>query len=907
MEYKSGNLYKLGGVGIFKYRKKYWFVLTRTHLQYYNSSEKLSNPIENLQLTDIKAITLIQKDAGQFQSTIGFQLEAAGNIKFVLHGESISIIADWVVKIDGLVHSDDLSESFLDEADRKQLLKILYKNNIKGGIIKTSLSDEEWNYSAIGTLSTDSTLSDEKIDYHWDGEWLKSSTSNQTLGWGRFNGVYLDWYQKDSVKPDIKYFWDEPEKEYTTTRKEFTFKWTRHFLASKYSTGEWIVEGHVPQPVVMFLQLIQYKRNPQSQNNPFNLINGSSSDITSSAGAGSPSSSIGSQNNILHSSSSPNSSPQLSSLHQQLSIPAGKASTIKIAPYTKGNAMLNVSNILFSHPNSSPDSNNSTPPSSLPNIQSNTTLQNFSSVNNNNNNNNIINNINTNSLDSSSSSSSSSSELISRFHSKKTIQNIDNLDEHIDHTKNPLQFQGDDEGDKSTIETNQNYISITKSKSKSNNQLITSTQPKTSTSTTSTSTSTKVNSVSTKQQQKPQENPPNLKEMNQSSTLDLLNDTIRESNKIQTRLSTKLEKMPSFQSSKYGGSMNSLDSINSGIHSSPSIDSLLYNGRPSNDELIIKPSTEDNPIIYIDSNTISTTTTTTEQIDSKTSSSSSSPSPTITQTRSNSLNTSNPNNLSSSIPLGSIIGPTASVTSLTVDSISQSPNGKTQKKPLAKSTSSDKVTNIINQIAATKKSRPSFCLSCSLPITGHVVVAHGNHFHRECFKCFKCSIELGTKTFYRQVDNFVNSGFNSNSTSTTPPLFNTNNNNINNNNSCNNFVTLSTSPSSSPRGLPPPHPSTLNQQKSNNNSLKHSNSNMPKYLCELCFGDFCPVCPGCNNNVMYRCVNAMGKKWHPDHFVCKECQLPLVGSLYFEKNGFPYCQHDYMKLFPDSTIKPIQI
>eukprot|EP01133_Synstelium_polycarpum_P003631 gene3631-4160_t len=39
-EYKSGHLYKLGGVGIFKYRRKFWFVLTRTHLLYYASQEK---------------------------------------------------------------------------------------------------------------------------------------------------------------------------------------------------------------------------------------------------------------------------------------------------------------------------------------------------------------------------------------------------------------------------------------------------------------------------------------------------------------------------------------------------------------------------------------------------------------------------------------------------------------------------------------------------------------------------------------------------------------------------------------------------------------------------------------------------------------------------------------------------
>jgi hypothetical protein len=52
----------------------------------------------------------------------------------------------------------------------------------------------------------------------------------------------------------MKYQYEEDENE------AYSWQWTRHFLKRVNGEGEWIVEGSVPDPVVMFLQIIRYVR-----------------------------------------------------------------------------------------------------------------------------------------------------------------------------------------------------------------------------------------------------------------------------------------------------------------------------------------------------------------------------------------------------------------------------------------------------------------------------------------------------------------------------------------------------------------------------------------------------------------------------------------------------------------------
>jgi len=68
--------------------------------------------------------------------------------------------------------------------------------------------------------------------------------------------------------------------------------------------------------------------------------------------------------------------------------------------------------------------------------------------------------------------------------------------------------------------------------------------------------------------------------------------------------------------------------------------------------------------------------------------------------------------------------------------------------------------------------------------------------------------------------------------------------------------------------------------------------------CDKCYHSlFAPICAHCNQGISDRCITAMGKKWHPNHFVCTECQQPFPGGQYFERDGHPYCQTHFHGTF----------
>ncbi|CBY11288.1 unnamed protein product [Oikopleura dioica] len=55
-----------------------------------------------------------------------------------------------------------------------------------------------------------------------------------------------------------------------------------------------------------------------------------------------------------------------------------------------------------------------------------------------------------------------------------------------------------------------------------------------------------------------------------------------------------------------------------------------------------------------------------------------------------------------------------------------------------------------------------------------------------------------------------------------------------------------------------------------------------------------PICAACRRPVEGRCVNACGKQWHPEHFVCSTCERPFSQSKYFlGPDNMPYCEKHY--------------
>jgi len=133
------------------------------------------------------------------------------------------------------------------------------------------------------------------------------------------------------------------------------------------------------------------------------------------------------------------------------------------------------------------------------------------------------------------------------------------------------------------------------------------------------------------------------------------------------------------------------------------------------------------------------------------------------------------------------------------------------------------LTNQMNSIDSENPASRGTCGSCRQSILGEVIQALGKTYHPEHFACGNCREPLGTRNFFEQ------------------------------------------------------------------NGTPH---------CENCFQElYCPKCAHCDKPVLDRCITALGKKWHVDHFICTQCLKPFAGGNFFEKDSRPYCEADFYALF----------
>lgn len=71
-----------------------------------------------------------------------------------------------------------------------------------------------------------------------------------------------------------------------------------------------------------------------------------------------------------------------------------------------------------------------------------------------------------------------------------------------------------------------------------------------------------------------------------------------------------------------------------------------------------------------------------------------------------------------------------------------------------------------------------------------------------------------------------------------------------------------------------------------------------KIWCDRCFQDkVSPKCAQCNKAIVDKCVTALGKKWHVEHFICTTCLQPFTSGQFFERDGRPYCENDFYSSF----------
>lgn len=57
------------------------------------------------------------------------------------------------------------------------------------------------------------------------------------------------------------------------------------------------------------------------------------------------------------------------------------------------------------------------------------------------------------------------------------------------------------------------------------------------------------------------------------------------------------------------------------------------------------------------------------------------------------------------------------------------------------------------------------------------------------------------------------------------------------------------------------------------------------------------LCAGCSKPITGRCITAMFKKFHPEHFVCAFCLKQLNKGTFKEQKDKPYCHTCFDKIF----------
>uniref|UniRef100_A0A0K8SAF7 LIM zinc-binding domain-containing protein n=1 Tax=Lygus hesperus TaxID=30085 RepID=A0A0K8SAF7_LYGHE len=57
------------------------------------------------------------------------------------------------------------------------------------------------------------------------------------------------------------------------------------------------------------------------------------------------------------------------------------------------------------------------------------------------------------------------------------------------------------------------------------------------------------------------------------------------------------------------------------------------------------------------------------------------------------------------------------------------------------------------------------------------------------------------------------------------------------------------------------------------------------------------ICENCHTNIRGQAIHALGKIWHPEHFICAACKKPIAEKKFFVHDDKPYCEQDYSNKF----------
>ncbi|XP_028826853.1 paxillin a isoform X2 [Denticeps clupeoides] len=170
------------------------------------------------------------------------------------------------------------------------------------------------------------------------------------------------------------------------------------------------------------------------------------------------------------------------------------------------------------------------------------------------------------------------------------------------------------------------------------------------------------------------------------------------------------------------------------------------------------------------------------------------------------------------------------------------------------------------------------CGACKKPIAGQVVTAMGRTWHPEHFVCTHCQEEIGSRNFFeRDGQPYCEKDYHN--------LFSPRCH------YCNGAI-LDKVVTALDRTWHPEH-FFCAQCGSFFGSEGFHEKDGKAYCRKDYFDMFAPKCGGCARAILENYISALNSLWHPECFVCRECFTPFVNGSFFEHDGQPYCEGHY--------------
>eukprot|EP01102_Stenamoeba_stenopodia_P016029 TRINITY_DN5548_c0_g1_i1.p1 TRINITY_DN5548_c0_g1~~TRINITY_DN5548_c0_g1_i1.p1 ORF type:complete len:1273 (+),score=328.72 TRINITY_DN5548_c0_g1_i1:70-3888(+) len=241
--------YKVGSMKILRSLTKWktvQCVLNDHRLELYRKGR--SKPLKSLFLRNIQQLSVVKKSDRNHV----LQIIVRGNIIY-LAVDTEEEANWWLLAIDGIKPKQ--SFAVIAPEERIVLLSRFFKENFQGGVIRSS-NEDKWTYSSDGVVLCERGPY-QNHEYHWNGEALRNKRSSiNSKEYGKWNSVWLGWLDSISGKYLAICRWN-PNTSSFVMEKGLEFKWNGYDLSSSDKNTCWHVEGQVPGPVVMLLELLQ--------------------------------------------------------------------------------------------------------------------------------------------------------------------------------------------------------------------------------------------------------------------------------------------------------------------------------------------------------------------------------------------------------------------------------------------------------------------------------------------------------------------------------------------------------------------------------------------------------------------------------------------------------------------------